>query len=66
MLSVELECERIAQQKICQAVDPLAAEVEAPNARDIAGASLEVYLGLVIAEPDPADAADLAALLAPL
>jgi uncharacterized protein (TIGR02444 family) len=66
LLSVELECEHIAQERICAAIAPLAATVEAPNARDIAGSSIEVYLGLIITEPDDSDAKDFEALIAPL
>jgi uncharacterized protein (TIGR02444 family) len=66
LLSVELECERVAQELICLAVAPLARRVEAPNHHDIAAASIEDYLGLVISDPDVADTEDMQALLTPL
>jgi len=66
MLSVELECERVAQERIAGAASGLVGPVEGSNPRDIAGAALESYFGLIIAAPEPQDNDDLAALLEPL
>lgn len=66
MLSVELECERIAQEKITQAASGQATADEAATALQIASAALETYLDMVIGAPDEQDAEDLRALLEPL
>lgn len=66
MLSVELDCERVAQEKIADAASGLIAPVPESNPRDIAGAALESYFGLFIGAPEPQDNDDLAALLEPL
>lgn len=70
MLSAELDCERIAQEKIALAAAPLVVPMgsgdDAPIARQIAGAALETYFGMVIGTPEERDAEDLTALLEPL
>jgi uncharacterized protein (TIGR02444 family) len=66
VLSVELECERIAQEKIANAANGHVAVEEEATAVQIASAALETYLDLVVGEPDEQDASDLAALLEPL
>jgi uncharacterized protein (TIGR02444 family) len=71
LLSVELECERVAQEKIAQAVTggPATAVVPVEDGStplQLASAALEIYLDLVVGEPDEQDAEDLKALLEPL
>lgn len=66
MLAVELECERIAQDKIAAAAEAHVAADEAATPLQIASAALETYFDIVIGAPDEQDAADLAALLEPL
>jgi len=66
MLSVELECERIAQEKIAQAATGQVTPEEGSTPLQIASAALEHYLDMVIATPDEQDAEDLKALLEPL
>jgi uncharacterized protein (TIGR02444 family) len=67
MLSVELECERIAQEKIAAAAAPhTAPDQEASTPLQIASAALETYFDMVIGAPDEHDAEDMAALLEPL
>lgn len=66
MLSVELECERVAQDKIAIAVDGQVTRDEGATPLQIASAALEAYFDIVIGAPDEQDAADLAALLEPL
>jgi uncharacterized protein (TIGR02444 family) len=66
VLSVELECERIAQEKIAGAASGQATIEEAATPLQIASAALETYLDMVIGTPDEQDAEDLKALLEPL
>jgi len=66
MLSVELECERIAQEKIAHAASATVKADEAATPLQIASAALEAYLTIVIGAPDAQDAEDLQALLEPL
>ena len=66
MLSVELECERIAQEKIAQAASGQIAAEEGATPLQIASAALEAYLDRIIDTPDEHDAEDLQALLEPL
>jgi uncharacterized protein (TIGR02444 family) len=66
MLSVELECERIAQEKIAAATSGQVAAEEGSTPLQIASAALEHYLDLVVGTPDDQDAEDLKALLEPL
>ena len=67
ILSVELECERLAQEKITHAATGLfLLDAEGSTPLQIASAALEAYLDMVIDAPDEQDAADLAALLEPL
>jgi len=71
VLSVELECERMAQEKIAQAVTggPATGMVAADDGAtplQIASAALETYLDMVVGTPDEQDAEDLQALLEPL
>jgi uncharacterized protein (TIGR02444 family) len=71
VLSVELDCERIAQEKIAQAVsggsatDVVVVE-DGATPLQIASAVLEIYLDMVVGTPDEQDAEDLRALLEPL
>jgi uncharacterized protein (TIGR02444 family) len=66
LLSVELECERIAQEKIANAVSGQVTMEQGATPLQIASATLESYLDLVIGTPDEQDAEDLKALLEPL
>jgi uncharacterized protein (TIGR02444 family) len=66
ILSVELDSERIAQDKMVAAIAGHIAAEEAAPSRGLAHGALEAYLGRVIGEPDEQDAEDLAALLEPL
>jgi uncharacterized protein (TIGR02444 family) len=66
ILSVELECERLAQEKIANAATGHVVTEEAATALQIASAVLEAYLDLIIGTPDEQDAEDLKALLEPL
>jgi uncharacterized protein (TIGR02444 family) len=65
-LSVELECERIAQEKIAHSVSGQVATEEGATPLQIASAALEIYMDIVIGTPDEQDAEDLKALLEPL
>lgn len=65
MLSIELDCERLAQEKIAAAVSPLGGE-DGATPLQLASAALEVYFDMIIGAPDAQDAKDLAALLEPL
>jgi uncharacterized protein (TIGR02444 family) len=69
-LSVELECERIAQEKITHAVTGGATGVfgvdDGSTPLQLASAALETYLDMVVGAPDEQDAEDLKALLEPL
>jgi uncharacterized protein (TIGR02444 family) len=71
MLSAELECERVAQEKIAQAVTGAAAAGvfgvdDGSTPLQLASAALETYLDMVVGAPDEQDAEDLKALLEPL
>ena len=66
ILSVELECERIAQEKIAHAATGQVTPEEGSTPLQIASAGLEHYLDMVIGTPDEQDAEDLKALLEPL
>lgn len=66
VLSVELECERIAQEKIAQAVTGVGPAGDGATPLQIASAALEAYLDMVVGTPDEQDADDLQALLEPL
>ena len=66
ILSVELECERLAQEKIANAATGQVTAEEAATPLQIASAALEAYLDLIIDTPDEQDADDLKALLEPL
>ena len=67
LLSSELECERVAQEKIAAAaaghVNP---EEEGATALQLASAAVEHYLDQIIGAPDAQDADDVKALLEPL
>ena len=63
ILSVELECERVAQQKIAAALEPLIADLSRAPARELAAGGLELYLTQLNAALDATDANDLAAIL---
>jgi uncharacterized protein (TIGR02444 family) len=66
LLSVELECERVAQEKIALAATAIVPVEDGSTALQLASAALEIYLDLVVGEPDEQDAEDLKALLEPL
>jgi uncharacterized protein (TIGR02444 family) len=66
ILSVELECERLAQEKIANAATGQVAIEEGSTPLQIASAALEHYLDMVVGAPDEQDAEDLKALLEPL
>jgi uncharacterized protein (TIGR02444 family) len=66
MLSVELECERVAQEKIALAATGVVPVEDGSTPLQLASAALEIYLDLVVGEPDEQDAEDLKALLEPL
>jgi uncharacterized protein (TIGR02444 family) len=65
-LSVELECERVAQEKIAHSATGLSAADDGSTPLQLASAALETYLDLVVGAPDEQDAEDLRALLEPL
>jgi uncharacterized protein (TIGR02444 family) len=65
-LSVELECERVAQEKIARAVTGVGPADEGATPLQIASAGLEIYFDMVVGTPDEQDAEDLQALLEPL
>jgi uncharacterized protein (TIGR02444 family) len=64
-LSVELECERVAQEKIALAATVTPVD-DGSTPLQLASAALETYLDLVVGEPDEQDAEDLKSLLEPL
>ena len=64
ILSVELECERVAQQKIVAALEPLIADLSGAPARELAAASFPVYLAQLGTPDNASDQADIAAILA--
>ncbi|WP_395017257.1 TIGR02444 family protein [Dongia sp.] len=66
MLSVELECERVAQEKIALGATGVVAVEDGSTPLQLASAALETYLDLVVGTPDEQDAEDLKALLEPL
>ena len=66
ILSVELDAERVAQDRMVAAIGDHVAPEEAAPSRGLAHGALEAYLGMVIGTPDAQDAEDLAALLEPL
>ena len=66
ILAAELEAERVAQAMIVTAIAPDVSAGGEMASRALAGTMLESYLGLIIPEPDPKDAEDVAALLHPL
>jgi uncharacterized protein (TIGR02444 family) len=66
MLSAELECERVAQEKIALAATGVVPVEDGSTPLQLASAALEIYLDLVVGEPDEQDAEDLKALLEPL
>ena len=65
MLSVELECERVAQEKLALAATVIPVE-DGSTPLQLASAALETYLDMVVGAPDEQDAEDLKALLEPL
>jgi uncharacterized protein (TIGR02444 family) len=65
-LSVELECERVAQEKIAFGAAGIVAVEDGSTPLQIASAALETYLDMVVGAPDAQDAEDLKALLEPL
>lgn len=65
-LSVELECERVAQEKIAHAATGVSPVDDGSTPLQLASAALETYLDLVVGAPDEQDAEDLQALLEPL
>jgi len=66
MLSVELECERVAQEKIALSATGVVPVEDGSTPLQLASAALEIYLDLVVGAPDEQDAEDLKALLEPL
>lgn len=66
LLSIELECERVAQEKIALAATGHVAPEEGATPLQVASAALEHYLDVVVGTPDEQDAEDLSALLEPL
>lgn len=64
LLSIELECERISQQKIVAALADLVGPLSTEPARDLAAAGLDLYLGQLSEERDEQDQTDLDAILA--
>jgi uncharacterized protein (TIGR02444 family) len=66
ILSVELECERLAQEKIAQAATAVVAAEDGATPLQIASSALETYLDMIVGSPDEQDAEDLQALLEPL
>ena len=70
-LSVELECERVAQEKIALSATGggaagVVAVEDGSTPLQLASAALETYLDMVVGAPDDQDAEDLKALLEPL
>jgi uncharacterized protein (TIGR02444 family) len=63
ILSLELEAERVAQRLIAAAAETHLGTLATPG-RVLAQDSLMLYLGRLIAAPEPADEADVAAILA--
>jgi uncharacterized protein (TIGR02444 family) len=63
ILSVELECERVAQQKIVAALEPHIADLSPASARDLATTGVDRYLAGLVGVPDAQDRADMAAIL---
>ena len=66
LLSVELEAERVSQQKIVGALAEHMDGLSTEPARGLAAIGLELYLARLVAEPDAQDRADLDAVLAAL
>lgn len=71
VLSVELECERVAQEKIALSATGgggagVVAVEDGSTPLQLASAALETYLDMVVGAPDEQDAEDLKALLEPL
>lgn len=66
ILSVELECERVAQQKITAALEPHVGQFSHEPARDLAAAGLGRYMAVLPGIRDAADAVDIDVILAQL
>ncbi|WP_374377756.1 TIGR02444 family protein [Dongia sp.] len=66
LLSVELEAEKVAQQKIVAALAEHLQPLSADAPRQLAGAGLDLYLGRLIAEMGEQDRSDRDAILAAL
>jgi uncharacterized protein (TIGR02444 family) len=66
VLSVELECERVAQERIAGAAAGVTVAEAGATPLQLASAALEIYLDMVVGTPDEQDAQDLRALLEPL
>lgn len=66
LLSVELEAERISQQKIVAALAEHMNGLSTESARGLAAIGLDLYLGRLVAEPDTQDRADMDAVLTAL
>lgn len=66
IMAVELECERLAQQRIAAAFAGHVAGMQAEPPRLLARGGLDTYLASLIAEPEAQDQADLDVLLASL
>lgn len=63
LLSVELECEKVAQGRIAAALEQHVDALSAVPARDLAATGLDRYLAGIVGVPDSEDRADLAAIL---
>lgn len=66
VLSVELECERVAQQKIVAALEPHIADLSHANPRELAATGFDRYLAQLAGVPDQQDRADMAVILGQL
>lgn len=63
ILSVELECERVAQQKIAAALEPHMVDLSHASPRDLAATGLDRYLAQLVGVPDGQDRADMTVIL---
>jgi uncharacterized protein (TIGR02444 family) len=66
ILSVELECERVAQRLIAMALEPHVSALSHGPARDLAAGGLQRYIGQLTGPTETQDAADQAAIIAQL
>ena len=66
ILSVELECERVAQQKIAVALEPHIADLSHASPRELAATGFDRYLAQLAGVPDEQDRTDMAVILGQL